>query len=210
MSCSDWSQVFVGRKVHRYSVASPDKDKKKRVTTEVVWREARELVWAHRGKLAVGMLLMVVNRLAGLVLPTSSKFLIDRVLPLLLACLCASCGYTTSIGTGLTELQRVQSGNIEVVLLAPTDALKQTRNYATLAFRTGTDRHLVDVGMVKVRTTMTMEGQPMDGYVTEVNRVDTGRYEVQMVMAMTGTWRIGVDWDGAAGPGSAMFEAVVR
>ena len=62
-------------------MASPDKDKKKRVTTEVVWREARELVWAHRGKLAVGMLLMVVNRLAGLVLPTSSKFLIDRVLP---------------------------------------------------------------------------------------------------------------------------------
>ena len=61
-------------------MASAEK-KKNRVTTEVVWREARELVWAHRGKLAVGMLLMVVNRLAGLVLPTSSKFLIDRVLP---------------------------------------------------------------------------------------------------------------------------------
>ena len=60
-------------------MASPEK--KNRVTSEVVWREARELIWAHRGKLAVGMLLMVVNRLAGLVLPTSSKFLIDRVLP---------------------------------------------------------------------------------------------------------------------------------
>lgn len=134
----------------------------------------------------------------------------NRVLPMLAALLCASCGYTTSLGTELTELQRVQSGNIGVVLLAPTDALKQTRNYATLEFRTGTDRHLVDVGSVKVRTTMTMDGQPMEGFVTDVKRINIGHYEVQMVMAMTGTWRIRVDWDGAAGPGSALFEAVVR
>ena len=135
----------------------------------------------------------------------------NRIVPLLAAALlCASCGYTASIGTELTELQRVQSGNIEVVLLAPTAALKQTRNYCTLEFRTGTDRHLLDVGTVKVRTTMTMEGEPMDGAVTDVKRVGTGRYEVQMVMAMTGTWRIGIDWDGAAGQGSATFEAVVR
>jgi hypothetical protein len=134
----------------------------------------------------------------------------NRILPLLAALLGASCGYTTSIGTELTELQRVQSGNIEVVLLAPTEALKQTRNYCTLEFRTGADHQLVDVGLVKVRTTMTMEGQPMDGFVTEVKRVGTGRYEVQMVMAMTGTWRIGIDWDGASGQGSATFETVVH
>jgi len=133
----------------------------------------------------------------------------NRLGPLLVALLCAGCGYSASTGTELTELQRVQSGNIEVGLLAPTDALKQTRNYCTLEFRTGTDRHLVDVGTVKVQTTMTMEGQPMDGFVTDVKRVGTGRYDVQMVMAMTGTWRIGVDWDGA-GQGSATFEAVVR
>jgi len=135
----------------------------------------------------------------------------NRVLPVLAALLCASCGYyTTSIGTELTELQRVQSGNIEVVLLAPTDALKQTRNYCTLDFRTGADHHLIDVGTITVRTTMTMEGQPMDGFVTEAKRVGTGRYEVQMVMAMTGTWRIGIDWDGASGQGSATFETVVH
>ena len=45
-----------------------------------VWREARELIWAHRGKLAIGLLLMVINRLAGFVLPGSSKFLIDNVI----------------------------------------------------------------------------------------------------------------------------------
>src|SRR3972149_1537453 len=44
------------------------------------WREARELIWAYRHRLAVGMALMLVNRLAGLVLPASSKYLIDHVL----------------------------------------------------------------------------------------------------------------------------------
>ena len=134
----------------------------------------------------------------------------NRIWPLLAALLCASCGYTTSIGTELTELQRVQSGNIEVVVLAPTVALKQTRNYCTLEFRTGTDRHLVDVGTVKVRTTMTMEGQPMDGFVTDVKPAGTGRYTVEMVLAMTGDWTIAIEWDGPAGHGSAMFGAVVR
>jgi subfamily B ATP-binding cassette protein MsbA len=41
--------------------------------------EARSLVWHHRKRLSVGLLLMVVNRLAGLVLPTTSKYLMDNV-----------------------------------------------------------------------------------------------------------------------------------
>ncbi|MEX2534981.1 MAG: ABC transporter ATP-binding protein [Trueperaceae bacterium] len=45
-----------------------------------VWGEARSLIWAHRDKLGIGLLLMVVNRLAGFVLPGSSKFLIDNVI----------------------------------------------------------------------------------------------------------------------------------
>ena len=44
------------------------------------WSEARELVAEHRGSLAVGMALMVVNRLAGFVLPWTSKYLIDDVI----------------------------------------------------------------------------------------------------------------------------------
>jgi subfamily B ATP-binding cassette protein MsbA len=54
--------------------------KKKKVSLSVVWREARELIWRYRGRLALGLGIMLVNRLAGLVLPASSKFLIDRVL----------------------------------------------------------------------------------------------------------------------------------
>ena len=43
------------------------------------WKEARALVGEHRGPLAIGIALMVVNRLAGFVLPASSKFLIDDI-----------------------------------------------------------------------------------------------------------------------------------
>jgi len=43
------------------------------------WKEARELIAEHRTSLAIGLALMVVNRLSGLVLPWTSKFLIDDV-----------------------------------------------------------------------------------------------------------------------------------
>jgi len=55
-------------------------EKKKRITFSTAWSDARELIWAHRHRLALGMLLMIVNRLVGLVLPASSKFLIDDVI----------------------------------------------------------------------------------------------------------------------------------
>ena len=44
------------------------------------WREARALVWKHRTQLGIGLLLTVISRLAGLVLPASSKFLLDNVI----------------------------------------------------------------------------------------------------------------------------------
>jgi ABC-type multidrug transport system fused ATPase/permease subunit len=56
------------------------KPTKKRITPAAAWQDARELIWAHRYRLALGMLLMIVNRLVGLVLPASSKYLIDDVI----------------------------------------------------------------------------------------------------------------------------------
>ncbi len=53
---------------------------KKRITPAAAWRDARELIWEHRYRLALGMALMLLNRLVGLVLPASSKFLIDDVI----------------------------------------------------------------------------------------------------------------------------------
>jgi subfamily B ATP-binding cassette protein MsbA len=48
--------------------------------TAGAWQEARDLIWSHRRRLGVGLLLMLVNRLAGLVLPASAKYLIDHVI----------------------------------------------------------------------------------------------------------------------------------
>ena len=44
------------------------------------WPLLRELVRPRRGLLALGFLLMIVNRLCGMVLPVSTKFLIDNVI----------------------------------------------------------------------------------------------------------------------------------
>jgi ABC-type multidrug transport system fused ATPase/permease subunit len=57
-----------------------DKKEKKKLDTKRAWQETRELMSQHKRSLAIGFSLMIVNRLAGLVLPASSKFLIDDVI----------------------------------------------------------------------------------------------------------------------------------
>ena len=53
---------------------------KKKPDLKSAWQEARQLIWQHRKRLALGLVLMLVSRLAGLVLPASSKYLIDEVI----------------------------------------------------------------------------------------------------------------------------------
>src|SRR5712691_4325925 len=55
-------------------------EQKKRFSLSSVRTDAKELIWSHRHRLGLGMLLMMVNRLVGLVLPASSKYLIDDVI----------------------------------------------------------------------------------------------------------------------------------
>ena len=54
--------------------------KKKRMTSDA-WQEARDLVWRHRRRLLLGLAMMLISRLAGLVLPAMSQFVIDDVIP---------------------------------------------------------------------------------------------------------------------------------
>ena len=60
--------------------ASDSKRKRKLPPAPVVWREARNLLHAHRRTLGIGFALMLVSRVAGLVVPASSKFFIDEVI----------------------------------------------------------------------------------------------------------------------------------
>jgi subfamily B ATP-binding cassette protein MsbA len=52
----------------------------KKIQWSAAWREARRLISEHRGRLALGLALMLISRLAGLVLPVSSKILIDEII----------------------------------------------------------------------------------------------------------------------------------
>jgi ABC-type multidrug transport system fused ATPase/permease subunit len=56
----------------------PD-EKKKKVNYQSAWAEAKNIVWNARGRLALGSGLMLVSRLAGMVLPASTKYIGDEV-----------------------------------------------------------------------------------------------------------------------------------
>jgi hypothetical protein len=132
------------------------------------------------------------------------------VFTVVLLSVAAGCAGSRGSDPKLMEIQRAHAGNVDVVVLAPTDVLRQTRNYCALEFRSTADQRLVDVGTVKVRTSMTMEGAPMDGFVTEPAKVANGRYTVEMVLAMAGDWTVTIDWRGPAGTGMVSFPALVK
>ncbi len=58
-------------------MADPPKKKK---LTPGAWEEARRLIWEHRKRMALGLGLMLINRLSGLVAPWSTKWLMDDVI----------------------------------------------------------------------------------------------------------------------------------
>lgn len=60
--------------------APAETSSKKAPSLRQVWPLVSELIAPRRGLLALGLLLMVVNRVTGLVLPASSKWLIDDVI----------------------------------------------------------------------------------------------------------------------------------
>jgi len=104
--------------------------KKKRISPGA-WAEARALVYAHRKRLSLGMLLMLVNRLSGLVLPASSKWLIDKVInqhhPELLPTIAIIAGAATLVqattGFGLSQILGVAAQR------AITDTRKAVQAY---------------------------------------------------------------------------------
>ena len=92
-------------------MAEPSKPKKPTITTGA-WQEARALVYAHRHRLTLGFLLLLVNRAAGFVLPAAPKWVIDRVIgqrePQLLVPLALAAGVATLVqaatGFGLSQI----------------------------------------------------------------------------------------------------------
>ena len=60
--------------------AAPEQQKKKLKNPSGAWADARALAWDHRGRLALGFVLLLLSQPLGFVLPLSSKFLVDEVI----------------------------------------------------------------------------------------------------------------------------------
>ena len=56
-----------------------EEQKKKTVDYSSAWAEARKLIWNARWRLLLGSVLMLISRLAGMVLPASTKYIGDEV-----------------------------------------------------------------------------------------------------------------------------------
>lgn len=120
---------------------------------------------------------------------------------------------TTSTACGgdakLTEVQRINSGAVDVVLLSRDGALHQKDPF-TIEFRSAASGNLLNVGTVRASATMPMPGMPMFGNI-EVRPADApGRYTAKGNLEMTGGWRIALEWDGPAGHGAVTFTGRVQ
>jgi hypothetical protein len=110
----------------------------------------------------------------------------------------------------MRELQHARAGGLEVVLLAPSDALPRGPGFAILEFREPSGA-LVNVGTVKVSATM-----PHPGAETMVGRSDVkptpapGRYEISTDFSMAGSWFFAIEWEGPRGRGSLRLPGTVR
>ena len=115
-----------------------------------------------------------------------------------LTLLLTACG-----GTKLTELQRVKSGPLDVVLLSPHDAIRHGQDSFIIEFRSA-DGALVDVGDVRASATMLMPGSPMFGSI-EVKRTSVaGRYTADAKFDMAGSWRTTIQWSESSSPESSV------
>jgi len=138
--------------------------------TPGAWQEARGLIYAHRKRLSLGLVLLLVNRVAGFVLPASPKWVIDRVIgqnrPELLLPLAVAAGVATLVqaatGFGLSQILGVAAQRAitdmrrtvqAYVLRLPVSYFDSTKS-GILISRIMTDaegiRNLVGTGLVQL------------------------------------------------------------
>jgi len=147
-----------------------DSAKKKSPPLRVILRDAAELLQARRGRLAIGLALLLLSRVAGLVLPGTSKILLDDVigkgkrellLPIVLAAAAATLvqavtgyGLAQILGKAaqrsITEMRRSVQRHVGRLQVAFFDQTKT----GVLLSRVMTDaegiRNLVGTGLVEL------------------------------------------------------------
>src|SRR6476646_8949867 len=76
----------------------------------------------------------------------------------------------------MTELQRVRSVALDIVLLSPRETLRQGKDDFIIEFRSTPGGTLVDVGSVRASATMPMPGMPMFATIDVQRSAVPGRY----------------------------------
>jgi Cu(I)/Ag(I) efflux system membrane protein CusA/SilA len=107
-------------------------------------------------------------------------------------------------------VQTIRSGDLDIVVLSSSGALRQGRSAFTLEFRRAGTGALVDVGDVRASATMPMPGMVMSGGLRVQRSEVAGRYHVTGDFGMAGGWQMALDWAGPGGRGSASFDGSVE
>ena len=131
-------------------------------------------------------------------------------LVLIVAAMAIGCGRADDSATR-TELQRLRSGTLDVVVLSPQKSLQHGKDTLFIEFRSASGGSLVDVGNVRFTASMPMAGMaPMFGNM-EVQRTGVpGRYSVGSDLGMAGSWRMNIEWGDSATRGSVSFTGTAQ
>src|SRR5688572_11850042 len=107
-------------------------------------------------------------------------------------------------------VQIVRAGDLDVVVLSESGALRTGRNTFTIEFRRAGTETLVDAGRVHASANMTMPGMAMSGNLQVMPSGVPGRYKATAEFGMAGAWPMAIEWDGPAGKGSVNFQGGVQ
>jgi Cu(I)/Ag(I) efflux system membrane protein CusA/SilA len=109
-----------------------------------------------------------------------------------------------------TVVQTVRAGELDIVLLSPSGALRTGRNSFAFEFRRSGTTTLVDVGTVHTSANMSMPGMVMSGGVEVTPTGVPGRFSATAEFGMAGGWQMAIEWNGPAGQGSVTFQGGVQ
>ena len=162
---------------------------------------------------------VVETSLAGVAHARARRFRYVALSLVALALIVVAIGWTLSRGAGqrtlpaqgttIAAIQRVRSGDLEIVLTSPMGHLAQGRSAFVIEFRSVSTHQPVDVGTVRASGAMRMPGMVMSGGI-ETTPSGTGRYNAVGEFGMAGTWQMTIEWQGPAGNGSVSFEGTVQ
>ena len=115
-----------------------------------------------------------------------------------------------AVAADLKPIKTQKAKDVNVRVLSESGQWKPGRNSFVLEFSSAKDDKPVDVGKVRLNTSMSMPGMaPMLAGAT-LEPDGAGRYRGTIIFPDNGDRQVTVAWDGPAGKGSTRFTVPVR